>query len=99
MDSLIGFQLRCADFLVGQDGCRTSGNLSRSGQVVLGDLGALGQLLRTAVDGLADQHAFQTLEGIAFHDTQLVVQVQAVALQFVVDDLLGALVARGCLRG
>ena len=69
------------------------------GQVILVDDRALGQLLRTAVDGLADQQALQTLEGVAFDDAQLVVQVQAEALQLVVDDLLGALVADDAFTG
>ena len=66
--------------------------LVQIGQVFLRERGALGQLLRAAVCNLAHQQTLQTLEGIAFHDTQLVVQVQAVALQFLIDDRLGALV-------
>ncbi len=62
-------------------------------QVCLVDLRALRELLRSAVRDLAHEHACETLERVAFHDAQLVVQVEAVALQFVVDDLLRTLVA------
>jgi hypothetical protein len=72
--------------------------LDRS-QVVLGDDGAFGDLLRAAVGGLADEQLFDTVEGVALDDAQLVVQVQAVALELVVDDLLGALVALDAFTG
>ena len=62
-------------------------------QVLLGHLGALGELLRTAVDDLAEQQLLDPRERVVLDDAQLVVQVLAVALQLVVDDLRGALVA------
>jgi len=46
------------------------------GQVVLVDLGALGDLLRAAVGDLADQQLLDPVEGVALDDAQLVVQVQ-----------------------
>src|SRR3546814_20465019 len=64
--------------------CRTNSEpvvFIQISQIILGDLAALGDLLRATVDGLADQHFFQTLEGIAYADTHLNVQVQTKALQ------------------
>ena len=61
-------------------------------QVGLIDLRTLGQLLRAAIGDFTDQHFFQTLEGIAFNDTQLVIQIQAITLEFIVNDLLRTLV-------
>src|SRR5690606_1546922 len=52
-----------------------------------------GQLARAAVDRLADQHLLDTVELVVLDDAQLVVQVLAIAAQFIVDDGLGALVA------
>ena len=66
-------------------------------QIRLGDLGALRELLRPAVGDLADQQALDAPEGVVLDDAQLVVQVLLVALQLVVDDLLGALVALDAL--
>ena len=60
-------------------------------QVGLGDRGALGQLARAAVDGLADQQLLDTVELVVLDDAQLVVQVLAVAAQFIVDDGLARL--------
>ena len=62
-------------------------------QVGLVDLRALGQLLRAAVGLAAVQQLGDPVEGVRFDDAQLVVQVEAEALELVVDDLLGALVA------
>ena len=45
------------------------------------------------------QQLFDTVERVGFHDAQLVVQVQAEALEFIVDDLLGALVALDAFAG
>src|SRR5471032_1833885 len=69
------------------------------GQIFLGDLGAFGQLFRAAVDNFADQHFFQTLEGIVFNDTHLVIQIQTETFQFVIDNLLGAFVAHDAFTG
>ena len=62
-------------------------------EVVLGDLGALGDALRAAVHRLAEQHLLDPRERVVLDDAQLVVQVLAVALELVVDDLRRALVA------
>ena len=43
-------------------------------QVLLGDLGALGELLRAAVRDLADQQALEALERVVLDDAQLVVR-------------------------
>ena len=67
------------------------------GQVGLVDLGAFGDAVRATVRGLAVQQLLDPVEGVGLDDAQLVVQVQAVALQLVVDDLLGALVALDAL--
>ena len=53
---------------------------------------ALGNLARAADGFLLQQQLLDALERIAFDDAQLVVQVLTVALERVVDDLLGALV-------
>ncbi len=68
-------------------------------QVGLVDVRALGQLLRAAVGHLANEQLLDTVEGVGFHDAQLVVQVQAEALEFIVDDLTGRACRAGCLRG
>jgi hypothetical protein len=68
-------------------------------QVLLGDRDPLGQTLRTAVGRLADDHAFDTLEGVALHDPHLVSQIGLEAAQHVVDDRLGALVALDAFAG
>ena len=74
-------------------------NFSTDVEVGLVDLGALGQLLRAAVGGLADQQLLDAVERVGLDDAQLVVQVEAEALELVVDDLLGALVARDAFAG
>ena len=62
------------------------------GQVGLVNLRALGQLFRTAIGNLAGQQLFDPVERVGLDDAQLVVQIETVALELVVDDLLGALV-------
>jgi len=64
-----------------------------AGQVGLVDGGALGDLLRATVGDAAVQQLRDPVERVGFDDAQLVVQVEAEALQFIVDDLLRALVA------
>ena len=61
-------------------------------QIGLIDLGALGQLFRAAVGDLAVEQFLDTVKGVGFNNAQLVVQVQAEALELVVNDLLGTLV-------
>ena len=62
-------------------------------QIRLGDLGALDELLRSAVGDLAVQEALEALERVGLHDTHLVGEVGLVAAQLILDDLLGTLVA------
>ena len=62
-------------------------------EVSLVDLGAFGQLLWAAVGNFADQEFFDTVKGVGFNDAQLIVQIQAEALEFVVNNLLRTLVA------
>ena len=45
------------------------------------------------------QQLLDPVEGVGLDDAQLVVQVEAVALEFVVDDLLGALVTLDAFAG
>jgi hypothetical protein len=47
----------------------------------------------------APTSSFDPVEGVGLHDPQLVVQVQAEALELIVDDLLGALVALDAFTG
>ena len=68
-------------------------------EIVLGDDRALGDLARSADRFLSEQQLLDPLERIAFDDAQLVVQVLAVALKRVIDDLLGALVAHDAFAG
>jgi len=68
-------------------------------QVRLGDLGALRKLLRAAIRGLVEQQALDTRERVGFHDAELIAQVGLVALQLVIDDLLGAFVALDAFAG
>ena len=70
-----------------------------AGEVGLVDRRALGDLLRAAVGGLADQQLLDPVERVGLDDAQLVVQVEAIALQLVVDDLLRALVALDAFAG
>jgi hypothetical protein len=63
------------------------------GQVLLGDLRALRELLRTAVCSLVQEQPLETRERVVLDDAKLVGEVFLVALQLVVDDLLRALVA------
>jgi hypothetical protein len=65
-------------------------------QVLLGDLRALGELL-AALGDLVDDHLLDAVERVVLDDAQLVLEVLAVVLQLVVDDLLGALVALDAL--
>jgi hypothetical protein len=68
-------------------------------EVGLVDDRALGDALRAAIGHLADQQLLDTVEGVGLDDAQLVVQVEAEALELVVDDLLGALVALDAFAG
>ena len=69
------------------------------GQVGLVDGRALGDLLRTTVGHAAHQQLLDPVKGVSFDDAQLIVQVQAEALEFIVDDLLGTLVSLDALAG
>lgn len=68
-------------------------------QIFLRDFSATSQFLRTAVHFLADQQSGETLEGIAFDNTHLVIQIDTIALQFIVDNLLRTLVANQTFTG
>ena len=68
-------------------------------EVGLVDLAALGKLLWPAVGSLAKQQLFDTGKSVCFDNTQLVIEVQTVALEFVVNDLLGPAVARNAFAG
>ena len=68
-------------------------------QILLADLGTLGQFGRAAVGGFTRQQALDPSEGVLLDDTHLVVQIIAETLQFIVNDLLGALVAFDPLTG
>ncbi len=70
-----------------------------AGEVGLVDGRALGDLLRTAIGELAHQQLLDAVERVGFDDAKLVVQVEAIALQFIVDDLLRTLVARNAFTG
>jgi hypothetical protein len=69
------------------------------GQVLLVIAVPLAIFFRAAVGGLAVQQLLDPVEGVGLDDAQLVVQVQAEALELVVDDLLGALVALDAFAG
>ena len=90
-------QLR-GHFLVGRADVEPVELLDRR-QVGLVELGALGELVRAAVGDLAGQQLLDPVEGIGLDDAKLVVQVEAEALELVVDDLLGALVALDAFAG
>src|SRR5208282_337373 len=68
-------------------------------EIVLGQARALGQPLRAAVGGLAEQELFNAREGVVLDDAQLVVEILAIALELVVDDLRRTLVALDALAG
>src|SRR6266568_2538165 len=62
-------------------------------QVGFRDLGPAHEFLRPLVGGLAHQQPLHPLEGVALDDAHLVGEVLLVALELLVDDLRGALVA------
>src|SRR2546430_2310868 len=62
-------------------------------EIILGEARALGQPFRTTVRSLAEQKLLDPGERVVLDDAQLIVQVLAVALELVVDDLRRALVA------
>ena len=47
----------------------------------------------------ASEQLANTIKRIGFHNSQLVVQIQSEALEFIVNDLLGALVAHDAFTG
>jgi hypothetical protein len=69
------------------------------GQIGLVDFGALGQFLRTTVSDFAIEELFDTVKRIGFHNPQLVVQVKTEALELIINDLLGTLVAHNAFAG
>ena len=86
------------DVLIGRTDVKPMELLDRS-QVGFVYLGALGQLVGAAVGSLPVEQFGNTVKRVGFHNAQLVVQVQAEALEFIVDDLLGALVAGDAFTG
>ena len=68
-------------------------------EIGLVDRRALGDLVRAAVRRLAVQQLGDPVERVGFDDAQLVVEVEAIALELVVDDLLCALVAHDAFAG
>ena len=68
-------------------------------QILVVELATLGQLLRPAVGDLVVQQFFQAGERVGLDDAHLVGQVFLVARQFIVDDLLRALVALQSFAG
>ena len=73
--------------------------LDRLARYALSIVVPLASLLRAAVGDLADQQLLDPVERVGLDDAQLVVQVEAEALELVVDDLLGALVALDAFTG
>ena len=64
-----------------------------TGQIIVGDFRTLDQPLRSAIGDFVVQQLLDPRERVVLHDAQLVVQVLAVRLEIVVDNLCGALVA------
>jgi len=62
-------------------------------------LRTLGKLARTSVHCLAHQQPLDPRKAVVFHDAQLVVEIQAEALELIVDDRLRALVAGDAFAG
>jgi len=62
-------------------------------QIFFGQSRAFSKLAWSTIDDLFDQQLFDTIESVVFNDTQLVIQVLAVATQFIINDGLRALVA------
>ncbi|MPM84430.1 hypothetical protein SDC9_131502 [bioreactor metagenome] len=68
-------------------------------QVLHGDLGALGKLLRAAIGLLTNDHALHTGECITLDDTHLVCQIGLERAQLVIDDRLRTLVPFDAFAG
>ena len=62
-------------------------------QILFADFRAFGQLVRAAVGDFADQGFFQTGKRVTRHNTHLIFQIVAIAVQFVVNDRLCARIA------
>ena len=69
------------------------------GQIGGVNLGTLGQFVGATVGGLARQQLGDTVKGVGLNNAQLVIQVQAKALELVVNDLLRALVTLNAFTG
>ena len=63
------------------------------------NLRTFGQLLGAAIGDFTQQHFFDTVKRIGFHDPQLVVQIQTETLEFVINNLLGAAVTLDAFTG
>ena len=68
-------------------------------QIIFTELAAFSQFFRPTGHDLPDQHALQTLERIIFNDTQLVIQIEAIALEFFVNNRLRTLVTLNTFTG
>ena len=68
-------------------------------QVVFVDLATLGQFVGAAIGGFAQQQFVDTVKCIGFHNSQLVVQIETETFEFIVIDLLGALVTHDAFAG
>ena len=68
-------------------------------QIVLGDLAAFGELLRSAIGDLQVQQLFQTRKGVAFDDAHAVGHVLFVFNQLRIDDRLRAAVPFNAFAG
>ena len=62
-------------------------------QILLGDVRALDEFFWSSSCGLALEQPLDTLECIGLHDPHLISQIFLVAFQFIVNNLLGTLVA------
>ena len=57
-------------------------------QILFADFRAFSQLVRAAVGDFADQGFFQTGKRVTRHNTHLIFEIVAIAIQFIVNDRL-----------
>ncbi|CNQ04765.1 Uncharacterised protein [Neisseria gonorrhoeae] len=92
------FQL-LGQIFIGQTDIKPIVPARQTRQIFGRDFAAFGQLHRTAVGFLTDNHTLDTVECVVVENTQLVVQIQTVAFQFGIDNGLGAFVALDAFAG
>ena len=68
-------------------------------QIGFVNFAAFGQFVRTTVSHFAQQQFVDTVECIGFHNAQLVIQIQTETFEFIVNDLLSALVTHNAFTG